>query len=83
MEKLTDYQENLLKEWAKLIEFKKIGVKTTVCLLTLGNGFEIVGTSACVDPAAFNSDIGNHFALVDAIHKLDELAGFYRQQVGE
>lgn len=78
--KLTEHQEELLSEWVKIVDFKQLGRKTTACLLTLGNGFEIVGTSACVDLAAFDTDIGNHYALVDALSKLDAFAGFNLQQ---
>lgn len=42
------------------------GSKTTFCLLTLRTGFEVSGTSACVDPANFDKTIGEHWARVDA-----------------
>lgn len=78
--KLTEYQNELLSKWAKVIEFQRLGLKTTACVLTLGNGFEIVGTSACVDVNDFDEEIGRHYAKVEAIKKLDELAGFFKQQ---
>lgn len=77
--KLTEYQENLFKKWVALVEYKKMGTKTTIALLTLKNGFEIVGTSACVNPANFNKEIGQHYALVRGLEKLDELQGFNQQ----
>ncbi|MEJ7804396.1 MAG: Gp49 family protein [Telluria sp.] len=46
------------------------GSTTTVCHLTLDNGFEQVGTSACVDPAAFKADYGRKLAYEDAFRHL-------------
>ena len=37
-------------------EFFFVGKRTTVCLLTLKNGFEIVASSACIDPQNFNKE---------------------------
>lgn len=80
--KLTDYQSNLMGEWVDSATYQKMGEKTTVCLLKLKNGFEIVGTSACVNPADYNREIGEHYALTDALSELDGYAGFYRQMQG-
>lgn len=60
-------------------EYKKMGRKTTVCLLTVENGFEVVGTSACVDAEEFNYDLGKKYAKEMACRKLEELEG-YRMQ---
>lgn len=57
----------------------KIGQKTTVVLLTLRNGFEAVGTSACVDPANYNAEIGKCIARERAIDKIWELEGYLLQ----
>lgn len=48
----------------------------TVCVLTLDNGFKVVGTSACVDPVNYRPDVGERLAYVDAFDKLWELFGF-------
>ena len=57
---------------------------TTVCLVTLHNGFSVVGQSACASPENFDQEIGNGaalangknllwsylgYSLVDALHK--------------
>lgn len=76
---LTQYEKKLLEDWVVSQEYQIMGKKTTVCLLTAKNGFEIVGTSACVDPKNFNEEIGRFYALKDALDKLDEVVGFYRQ----
>uniref|UniRef100_A0AB39C722 Uncharacterized protein n=1 Tax=Bacillus phage KoopaTroopa TaxID=3234046 RepID=A0AB39C722_9CAUD len=76
---LNDFQKNLLEKSVKHVEYLKLGQKTTVAFLTVVNGFEIVGTSGCVDPKDFNFEIGKHFALVDALNQLGKFEGFYRQ----
>jgi len=49
---------------------------TTVCQLFMENGYVIMGTSACVDPAKFNKAIGEKFAYEDAINKAWPLEGY-------
>ncbi|QQE80921.1 Gp49 family protein [Alicyclobacillus sp. SO9] len=61
------------------VEFAKMGRKTTVCLITIDNSFEIVGTSACVDPEKFDEETGRKWAWKDALNKLEELDGFLRR----
>lgn len=60
-------------------EYIKVGVKTVVAVLTLKNGFEIIGTSACVDPSNFNLEIGSKYARERAIDKIWELEGYLLQ----
>ena len=74
----TKQEMDLYKEWVMTVEYTQIGRKTTVALLTTEEGFEIVGTSACVDVASFNREIGEHYALKDALRQLDTYVGFYR-----
>ena len=61
------------------ISCTKMGRKTTVCMLTLTNGFEIVATSSCVDPEAYDQTIGERLALQRAKDKVWELLGFALQ----
>ena len=35
----------------------KLGNKTTCVLLILKNGFEVIGTSACVDPGNYDHEV--------------------------
>lgn len=73
-----EYLEGLiLKE-----EYLVMGEKTTICLLKLNNGFEIIGTSAPVDVANFRQDIGIKFARENAFNKLWELEGYLLQNKG-
>jgi hypothetical protein len=52
------------------------GTTTTVCCLTLRNGYTTIGTSACVDPDNFNAEIGERYALEDAAEKVWDLEGY-------
>lgn len=61
-------------------DYYKLGVKTTVCLLTLRNGFEIIGTSSCVDPDNYDHDIGRGLAKQKAMDEVWYLEGYRLQQ---
>lgn len=56
-----------------------LGKKTTAVVLTLKNGFEVVGTSACVDPANYKQEVGAQYARKRAIDKVWELEGYKLQ----
>ena len=60
-------------------EYKQMGRKTTICLLTMKNGFEVIGTSACVNPETFDAELGRKYAFEEALDRAWELEG-YRQQ---
>jgi hypothetical protein len=53
---------------------------TTVCQITLENGYTLVGTSACVDPASFNQAIGEKIAYDNAFEQLWSLEGYLLKQ---
>lgn len=53
---------------------------TTVCQLTLKNGFTVLGQSACIDPLEFNKAIGEKVAWDNALDKVWELEGYLLQQ---
>lgn len=71
--------EEILHDKITSTEYAPMGRKTTVCVLTLVNGFEVVGTSACVDPSNFDFEIGKKYAFEDAFNKLWELEGYRLQ----
>lgn len=60
----------------------------TVCVLTLTNGFHVVGKSACLDPAAFDEELGKKIAYEDALRQVWQLAGYlatekmHRERIG-
>lgn len=53
---------------------------TTICRLTLRNGFTVIGQSACIDPLEFNKSIGEKVAWDNALEKIWELEGYLLQQ---
>lgn len=48
----------------------------TLCVLTLDNGFTVLGESACASPENFDSDVGRRIARADAVRKVWPLLGF-------
>ena len=61
-------------------EYHDMGKKTTVCLLTLDNGFEVVGTSSCIDPKNYDQRTGAAIAYENAVEKLWELYWFLEHE---
>jgi len=48
----------------------------TVCQLTLRNGFNTIGTSACVSPENFNVELGEKIARRNAVSEIWALEGY-------
>lgn len=57
-------------------EFHKLSDTLTVAVVTTVNGFQIVGKSACADPANYNQEIGEKVAYDDAFKQLWPLEGY-------
>lgn len=55
------------------------GNKTTICIFHLKNGFIIVESSSCVDPANYNREIGIEICRERAKNKIWELEGYKLQ----
>ena len=49
---------------------------TTICVMTMVNGYVVLGTSACADPAMFNKALGEQYSYADAIKQLWPLEGY-------
>lgn len=49
---------------------------TTICCVEITTGFVIVGKSACIDPSAFDAELGRMYAYEDAVRQLMELYAF-------
>lgn len=58
------------------VEFSKISDTMTLCQILLDNGYQVIGTSACVHPENYNQEIGEKLAYEDAFKKLWPLFGF-------
>lgn len=52
------------------------GTATTVCCLTLENGFTVVGEAAAADPRNFRRDVGRRISRDKAISKIWMLEGY-------
>lgn len=52
------------------------GTQLTVCCLTLSNGFNVTGESACASPENFDVEIGRKIARENARNKIWMLEGY-------
>jgi hypothetical protein len=52
------------------------GTTLTVCCLTLANGFNVVGESACASPKNFDEALGRKIAKDNAKEKIWALEGY-------
>ena len=52
------------------------GTTFTSCLLTLKNGYTVLGESACASPENFNADLGRKIARENARNKIWALEGY-------
>ena len=50
--------------------------RTTVCQVTVKDCFTVEGTSACVDIANYNEEVGNTLAFKEAVNKVWQLLGY-------
>lgn len=61
----------------KQISYDVVGNKTGVCVLTLDNGFEVLGSSSCLRDECFDKDLAYKIALERASNKLFELHAYH------
>lgn len=50
--------------------------RTTLCNVTMRNGFTVRGESSCVDLKEFNQALGEKYAFENAVDKLWQLEGY-------
>lgn len=62
------------------VAYMRLGQKLTLAVVTMKNGYEVIGESACVDPANFDAKLGEEYALENAIDKLWPLEGYLLQE---
>lgn len=60
------------------IESRKVGDNTTVVTVTLANGWTMTEQSACIDPSAYNHDLGVKICMEHIEDKLWMLEGYRR-----
>lgn len=56
------------------------GTCLTVCCLTLENGFQVTGESACASPDNFDAELGQKIARGNAVQKIWALEGYLLKQ---
>jgi len=56
------------------------GSQTTVCCLTLQNGFTVTGVSACASPENFDEELGQRIARANARDAIWPLEGYLLKQ---
>lgn len=76
----TNHEQTLLKDWVLSQESVRIGRKTTVVCLTMRNGYEVIGMSACVNPEQYDEQVGIYWATKDALTKLNPIIGYITQE---
>ena len=54
--------------------------RTTVCQITLQNGYTVIGTSACVSAAEYNQATGEKYAYDKAFDEIWQLEGYLLRQ---
>lgn len=52
----------------------------TIAVVTMPNGFQVIGTSACADPAKYAHDVGCRLALDKAKDQVWMLLGYQLRQ---
>ena len=53
-----------------------VGTATTVCCITLQNGFTVIGESACASPENYDKSLGEKIACENARNKIWLLEGY-------
>jgi hypothetical protein len=56
------------------------GTTFTACLLTLQNGYTVLGESACASPENYDAEIGRKIARKNAANKIWALEGYVLRQ---
>lgn len=66
----------IIADLIKSTQYSRLGLRTTICLVTLDNGYETVGISVCADVDSYDYDIAKPKAKADALKKLEAIEGF-------
>jgi hypothetical protein len=73
-------KEHITAKIAKVAYHRIPDTTLTLCVLTMENGFNVTGESACADPANFNKQTGEMIAYDNAFEKLWQLEGYLLKQ---
>jgi len=70
-----------LEEVIKTVDFHVFPKsQLTVCCITLENGFNVTGESACASPMNFNKELGEKISYENAKNKIWQLEGYLLKQ---
>lgn len=69
----------MVDNFIRQVQVSTLGEKTTVVQATLANGFELVESSACVDPVNYSEEVGAEICLERIKSKVWQLLGFALQ----
>jgi hypothetical protein len=73
--------EKVTKEWidanVRTVKFFRDDT-LTIAVVTLTNGFKVIGESACMNPADFDAELGMKLAVDRALTKVWALEGYHR-----
>lgn len=58
------------------VTYNNLAGTLTHCMVALPCGFQVTGESACVDPANYDKELGEKYALEQAVEKLWPLEGY-------
>lgn len=71
-----DYAETLIVDKAF---YRFPDTTMTVCCATTKHGVHVVGTSACIDPAKFDAEVGIKIAYEKALARLYDLESYWQK----
>ena len=69
-------QQNVMDEVQKSTYTILPDGRTTICQITMKNGYTVIGKSACADPTEFNAAEGEKWAWQDALREVWPLLGY-------
>ncbi|MCK5788550.1 MAG: hypothetical protein KAH32_06105 [Chlamydiia bacterium] len=81
MQNLDKITEEVVEDAIVKEEYVKLGTKMTACVLTLKDGFEVVGLAGVVDANTYDISMGSKFARVKAKDKVWEHLGSVLQYI--
>lgn len=71
--------QQMVEDFITCREVHTVGKKTTVVHATLKNGFEIIESSSCVDPANYSEELGAKICMKRIKNQVWHLLGFALQ----
>jgi hypothetical protein len=68
--------EAWIKDHIAEVEYVETAKLLTICIITMGNGFMVVGVSAAASPANHDPLVGQRYAFDNAFKQLWQLEGY-------